>query len=423
MREARVRTTDEPATRSPVLALGLLTFAYGLNFLDRQILGILLGQIKAEFLLTDTQLGLLSGIAFALFYATLAVPIALLADRYNRVWIVTAALTLWSGFTALCGYATGFWSLFLARVGVGVGEAGGVAPSYSLVADLFPPSARARALAVFSMAVPIGGSLGVFIGGWIASEAGWRTAFIAVGLAGVIFAPLFRLLMREPRRGRFDPPAPAAPPIGETLRLLRSKPAFWLLAFGASASSMMGYGLIGWLPSFFQRSFGLTLIETSRFYSALGLIGGVTGIWLGGWLGDRLGKRSRSAYARVPAMAFLAAIPFYLAGLSTGSLAVAFVTFLIPSALSLAWLGPTLAAVQGMVPPATRATASAIFLLVNNLIGIGLGTLFLGAVSDALAARFGDQSLRWAIIAGMPLYLLAAGLFWAASRRLARDWP
>lgn len=409
-------------TRRPRLALALLFVVYALNFLDRQIMGILVGPIKAEFALSDTEVALLGGLAFALFYATLAVPIARFADRGDRVWIVTGALALWSGFTVLCGLAQGFVQLFLARLGVGIGEAGGVAPSYSMIADLFPPSARARALGVFSMAVPVGGALGTVIGGMVAAGAGWRTAFIVVGVAGLLFAPLFRLLMREPRRGGFDAAAPPAASMRQTLRLLGAKPSFWLLSLGASANSMMGYGLLLWLPSFLQRSFAMTLVEASQFFAALGLIGGLIGIGIGGLLGDRMGARNRAWYARLPAIAALLALPFYVAALSTQSTVALFVLLLIPGALTLVWLGPVLAAVQGMMPSTTRATASAIFLLVNNLIGIGLGTLLLGQLSDLFAARYGVESLRHAILWALPLYALSAALFWAASQRLERDW-
>jgi predicted MFS family arabinose efflux permease len=421
MREHSTVATGHHATR-PGMALALLTIVYGFNFLDRQIMGILAQPIKTELNLTDPELGLLGGLAFALLYSTLAVPIAIVADRANRTWIITIALALWSGFTALCGLAQNFTQLFLARVGVGVGEAGGVAPSYSLIADFFEPARRARALAVFSMAVPAGSAAGIVLGGWIAANVDWRTAFIMVGLAGVLFALPFRLLMREPQRGRFDPPSPPPASLIEVMRTLRRKPAFWLLSLGAAASSMMGYGLIFWLPSYFQRSLGLTLLETSQFYGALALFGGVLGIWLGGWLGDRFGSRNRAAYARVPAIAFLLVAPSYALGLSVTWLPSVFLILLVPTALSLLWLGPVIAAVQGMVPPAMRSTASAIFLLTNNLLGIGGGTYFLGRMSAFFADRYGVDSLKYAILAGLPLYVLAALLMWLASRRLVRDW-
>ena len=402
----------------------MLILVYTFNFIDRQIVGILAGPIKAELALTDTQLGLMGGLAFALFYTALGVPIGLLADRRSRTWIMTGALALWSGFTALCGLAQNFWQLFLARMGVGVGEAGGVAPAYSLIADYFPPDERARALAIYSFGIPIGSAAGIFLGGWIASAIDWRTAFIVVGLAGLALAPLFRLAVREPARGRFDPPRAdmTAPPIGVVLKTLAAKPSFWLLAFGAGSCSILGYGLIFWLPSFFARTYGLELFEVSQFYGSIILIGGIIGIWGGGWLGDRLGKADRAAYARIPAIAFLIAAPCYAAGVLSDSLPLTYALFLVPQALGLMWLGPVLSAVQHIAPATMRTTASAIFLFINNLIGIGLGTVLFGLISDRLAPSFGDQSLRYSILIGLSFYLLSAALFLLASRRLDRDW-
>lgn len=403
----------------------MLILVYTFNFIDRQIVGILAGPIKAELGLSDTQLGMMGGLAFALFYTALGVPIGLLADRKSRVWIMTAALALWSGFTAACGLAQNFWQLFLARMGVGVGEAGGVAPAYSLIADYFPPAERARALAVYSFGIPIGSALGIFLGGWIASAIDWRTAFIVVGLAGLALAPVFRLVVRDPVRGRFDPPRAqtTAPPFGEVMRTLAAKPSFWLLSFGAGSCSILGYGLIFWLPSFFARTYDLELFEVSKFYGSIILIGGMIGVWGGGWLGDRLGGGGdRGAYARIPAIAFLIAAPCYAIGVMSDWLPLTYAFFLIPQALGLMWLGPVLSAVQHIAPASMRTTASASFLFINNLIGIGLGTVLFGLISDKLAPSFGDQSLRYSILIGLSFYLLSAGLFFLASRRLHRDW-
>jgi MFS family permease len=404
--------------------LFMLIVVYTFNFIDRQIVGILAGPIKAELGLSDTQLGLMGGLAFALFYTALGVPIGLLADRKSRVWIMTAALALWSGFTALCGVAQNFWQLFLARMGVGVGEAGGVAPAYSLIADYFPPAERARALAVYSFGIPLGSAAGIFLGGWIASTVDWRTAFIVVGLAGVALAPLFRLAVRDPVRGRFDPPRAqaTAPPFAEVMRTLAAKPSFWLLSFGAGSCSILGYGLIFWLPSFFARTYGLELLQVSQFYGSIILVGGVIGIWGGGWLGDRLGGADRGAYARIPAVAFLIAAPCYAVGVMSNALPLTYAMFLIPQALGLMWLGPVLSAVQHIAPASMRTTASASFLFINNLIGIGVGTVLIGWISEQLAPSFGDQSLRYSILIGLSFYLLSAALFFLASRRLDRDW-
>lgn len=403
--------------------LGLLFLVYSFNFIDRQIIGILAAPIKAELGLSDTELGLMGGLAFALFYTALGVPIALAADRVSRRSIIAVALGLWSAFTALCGLAGGFWQLFLARLGVGVGEAGGVAPSYALIADYFRPDERARALAIFSFGIPVGSALGIFFGGWVATAIDWRFAFFAVGLGGLALVPVFRMGVPEPPRGRYDAvPATANPRVAQVLRSIAAKPAFWLLSFGASCSSMCGYGLLFWLPSYFGRSLGMELTAVSHFYGAIVLVGGLAGVWSGGWLGDRLGRSRKSAYAAVPALAFVAAVPLYAAAVTTSSLPLAFLLFLLPQALSLMWLGPVLSAIQHLVPSTMRATASACFLFINNLIGIGAGTLFFGMVSDGLVARYGDDSLRYAILIGLVFYLLAAMFLAFAARRLDRDW-
>jgi len=426
----------DPATGTPPAAapergrgyrlyvLFTLFLVYTFNFIDRQIVGILAGPIKAELGLTDTQLGLMGGIAFALFYTGLGIPIALLADRFNRAWIVTISLALWSGFTALCGFTHGFLQLFLCRVGVGVGEAGGVAPSYSLISDYFPPAERARAFAVFSFGIPVGSAAGILFGGLIAARIDWRMAFFACGAAGLVLTPLMAFTVREPVRGRFDPPGAktAAPPLGEVLRILAGKSSFWLIAFGASSSSALGYGLAFWMPQFLGRSFGMSLARLSIYYSAMALFGGLFGIWMGGYLGDRLGRTSKAAYALVPAMAFVLSIPFYAVGMLSTSLVLAFFVFLIPTALGLVWLGPVITSIQQLVPPAMRATASAVFLFINNLIGIGFGIFFFGKLSDVLVPRFGAESLRYSILIGLVFYVVAATLFFLASRRLERDW-
>lgn len=402
----------------------MLVLVYTFNFLDRQIVGILAVPIKADLGLTDTQLGLMGGLAFALFYTALGIPIAMFADRSNRTTIMTVALVLWSAMTAVCGLAQNFWQLFLARLGVGVGEAGGVAPAYSIVADYFPPHQRARALGVYSFGVPIGSALGIVFGGFIAHWVDWRTAFIVVGVAGVLIAPVFKLVVREPQRGRYDGPRGAGSPVSfrEVMRVLLAKRAFWGISFGAAASSMMGYGLFFWLPSFLVRSHGMALLDASLYYGAILLGGGIAGIWLGGWLADRFGTARRRVYALVPAIAFIATVPFFVGAVTSDSLVVAFVLFLVPTALGLAWLGPVLSAIQHIVPPGMRATASAIFLFVNNLIGIGLGTVALGALSDVLSVRYGADSLRYAILAGTVFYFIAAALFLLSAKRLERDW-
>ncbi len=429
------------AYRSYVLAILILVYTF--NFIDRQILGVLAIPIQEEFAVSDTQMGLMRGVAFAIFYSLLGVPIAWLADRTNRVWIMTIALALWSLMTAVCGLAQNAVHLFLARLGVGVGEAGGVAPAYSLISDYFPPERRARALAIYSFGIPIGSAVGIIFAGIITTILDWRSAFIILGVAGIALAPFFRMTMREPKRGSQDASGAqtAAVSFSDVLATLMRKRSFWFLSTGAAFSSMMGYGLFAWMPAFLSRSYADALPEffswaegwlvpdgagivlyASYFYGAIVLVGGVLGIWLGGELGDRLGGKNRSAFATIPATAFIAAVPFFVVGVLSNSLTLSFFVFMIPTALSLAWLGPVLSAFQHIVPPNMRATASAVFLLINNLIGIGVGDLAIGAMSDALSQAFGEESLRYSILAGTSFYLIAAALLFIASRYLEGDW-
>ncbi|HEY5710525.1 MAG TPA: MFS transporter [Allosphingosinicella sp.] len=404
----------------------ILLLAYIFNFIDRQIIGVLAVPIKAELALSDTQLSLMGGIAFALFYSGLAIPIAWLADRRSRVAIIAWSVGLWSLFTAACGLAQNFWHLFLARMGVGIGEAGGVAPSYALISDFYPRERRARALALFSLGIPIGSALGVFFGGWIASHLDWRSAFFIVGLAGLPAALLVRFFIPEPVRGGHDSidgsASEPAPPFATVAATLARTPSFWLLSFGAASGSILGYGLIFWLPSFFARSFHLELAEVGWFYGSIVLVGGVAGTWLGGWFGDRTGPGDPGAYARVPAICFLIAAPCFAFGLFAPSLWLGWLLFAIGQMLALAWLGPVIAAVQHIVPPNMRATASASFLFINNLIGIGFGIFFLGFMSDAMKAAHGADSLQYSILYGLGFYLLSSAIYFVASARLKKDW-
>ena len=409
--------------RSYVLAV--LVVVYTFNFIDRQIVGILAVPIKAELHLSDSQLGLMGGLAFALFYTLLGIPIARLADRVSRTGIMTVALALWSLMTAVCGLTHSFAQLFLARVGVGVGEAGGVAPAYSLICDYFPSKERARALSVYSFGIPVGAALGIVLGGYITSLLNWRMAFFIVGLLGLLATPLMRFTVREPERGALDAQrggGVGAPTLFEVIAVLARKPSFWGLSLGAACASMMGYGLFFWAPSFLVRSFHLSLLHASLSFGALVLVGGLIGIWSGGALADRYGEKRRAMYAYIPAMAFLATVPFYAAGVLSTTLWISFAVLLVPTALGLVWLGPVLAAVQHLVPGNMRATASALFLFINNLIGIGLGTTLIGLVSDLTRTRFGAESLRYAILAGTGFYLVAALLLFFAGRKLAKDW-
>ena len=397
----------------------LLLLAYIFNFLDRQILGILAQPIKADLGLSDTEFGAIGGLAFALLYSVLGVPLAYLADRTSRSAVIAGSLAVWSVFTALCGTATGYWQLFLYRLGVGIGEAGGVAPSYALIADYFPPERRSRALAIYSLGIPIGLAFGTLLGAYIAAWIDWRAAFLVMGIAGVLLAPVMLYFVRDPKR-----PAAAreSAPVAQAFAIVARKPSFWLMAFGASFSSLCGYGLALWTPSVFMRSFGLDLISTGQFVGSLLLIGGTAGVFAGGWLADRLGTRDRRWYAWLPAIAWLITAPAWVAGLLAPSLWIAWPLLLIPNALNILWLGPVITAVQHLVPREMRATASGSFLLINNLIGLGVGPLLIGGLSDSLTGTYGIEALRYAAVACTAFYLLAGLLMFLAARRLRADW-
>ena len=415
--DAQGRMAQSP---SSTLVLAMLLLVYTFNFLDRQILGILAQPIKADLGLSDAEFGAIGGLAFALLYSVMGVPLAVLADRTRRSWVIGGALMVWSSFTALCGTATGYAQLFLFRLGVGVGEAGGVAPSYALIADYFPPEKRARALAIYSLGVPIGLALGVLLGAYIASWVDWRAAFVTMGIAGIMIAPIFLYLVK-------DKPRPAATqaarePIGAVFAVLARKPAFWLLSVGAGLSSLCGYGLALWTPAILMRSYGIDLIQTGQFIGSILLIGGTMGVFAGGVLADRLGGWDRGWYAKLPMIAWGIAAPMFMLGLMAPSLWIMWPLLLIPNGLNILWLGPISTAVQHLVPRHQRATASASFLMINNLIGLGIGPLLMGAMSDYLSAGYGEDSLRMAAVMCVSFYLVAAAFAAFAITPLRRAW-
>ena len=405
---------------TPRVLLALLLLAYIFNFLDRQILGILAQPIKADLHLTDTQFGAIGGLAFALLYSVLGLPLAYLADRTSRSAVIAASVAVWSAFTALCGTVTGYTQLFLYRLGVGVGEAGGVAPSYALIADYFPPERRARALAIYSLGIPLGLAGGSLIGAYLAAWVGWRAAFLVMGVAGLILAPALKVFVR-------DLPKPAAgsvrqAPITEVFPLLARKPSFWLMAFASSSSSLIGYALALWTPAVIMRSFGLELVPTGQFLSSLLLIGGTAGVFAGGLLADRLGKSDRAWYARLPAIAWLISAAAWIAGLLAPNLWIAWPLLLVGNGVNILWLGPVITSVQHLAPARMRSTASGSFLLINNLIGLGVGPLLIGGLSDALKGTYGADALRNAAVVGTTFYVVAAILMLLAAKSLRKDW-
>lgn len=418
--------TDQTQPASPGwkthLCLVLLLIVYIFNFVDRQILSILAQPIKAELNLTDAQLGWLGGFAFAFVYTLLGIPAAIIAQRVGRVRLITAALLVWSAATAACGLATSWLTLALGRFGVGVGEAGGVAPSQSLISDLYPPAHRARAMAVFSLGVPLGSGLGIMFGGLLAATFDWRHAFVTIGLAGVLFAPLFFFGTR-----RHEPRTQADPvPARDRLRRLLRNRSLWLISLGASLSSVIGYGLMFWLPSVFMRSFKATLMSASFSFGLIVLIGGAIGILGGGFVADRLGAKSPRAFALVPAVAYLLCIPTYglvlmMPGLAFDTVA-GFALLILAQALGLVWMGPVIASLHHVVEPQDRALASAVFLFVTNIIGLGFGSWIMGAISDYLSYNYAANALKIAVTGGLAFYALGAGCFLLTALTLKSDW-
>lgn len=393
-----------------------MVVVYILNFIDRQILYMLLEDIKEELVLSDTQLGFLSGIAFAIFYSTLGLPIARYADRNSRSSVIAVALFVWSGMTALTSFSQSFWQLALARVGVGVGEAGCSPPAHSLISDLFPPQRRATALAIYAIGIPVGSGLGFFLGGWLGEFYGWRQAFLIVGLPGVLMAFLVHRFLHDPPRGATAPAKvePTSDPgNGETIRdvakFMWPIRSFRHIALAAALHGFYGYGSSAFLPSFFRRVHGMSQSEFGTYMAAILLTAGVLGTYLGGALTDKIGRRDRRWFLWLPALATLAGLPFSFLLYLYPDRQIAFLGLIPQTLLGLLYLGPTFAMTQSLVRPSMRALASAVLLLVINLIGLGLGPQFVGILSDLLAPRFGVESIRYAL-----LFTVVGGAVWSS---------
>ena len=412
-----------PAYRSYALSLFLLV--YIINFVDRQIFGILIEPIRLEIDLSDTQLGLLGGIAFAIFYTFAGIPIARWADVGVRKNIVALALVIWSVMTMFTSTAKGFGTLLIARVGVGIGEAGCSPPIHSLISDMYPEEERATALSTYALGIPIGAAIGTLLGGWIGEYFGWRMAFMVVGLPGIIVAIVVFFTVREPPRGHSEPDHVQVQkdlvPLADTLRFLWSLRAFRHLSFAGALHAFVGYGVGLFIPAFFMRVHGFGLAETSTYLFLIGLTG-IIGTYLGGYLGDRMGKKDKRWYMGIPGIATIISVPFAVLFYTTGDPMLAIVLAIPGAILGPMYLGPTFAMTQTLVPPAMRSTASAILLFVLNLIGLGLGPVFAGFLSDTLRPGYGEESIRYSL-----LILAVAGNIWStlhyylASRTLRED--
>jgi MFS family permease len=403
--------------------LGLLLVVYVVNFLDRQMLTILLEPIKREFELNDAQLGLLGGLAFAFFYTLLGIPIAMWADRGSRKKIIALALLVWSAMTAVTGFATSFATLLLARIGVGIGEAGGSPPSHSLLADYYPPERRGFALGVYAAGIPIGGAIGALAGGWIGAYFGWRTAFLVVGLPGILLALAVLLTLREPRRGESegDLAVGDAEKLGGVIRFLLRLPSFRHLSFAAALHGFYGYGAANFLPSFLARVHEVPLGLRGTLFAIL-LLSGSIGNVVGGRLADRYGARDARFYMWVPGIATFLGVPAAAAFYLWPTPYVAVAIGCLPVILGAMYLGPTFALTQTMVRPRMRALASAILLFTLNLIGLGGGPTFVGWLSDRLTPAYGVEAVRYALLYTVVVGALWATFhYWAGARTLRED--
>lgn len=409
-----------PRTGSRGLVLAMLCFVYVLNFLDRQLVSILAKPIQDGLQITDSQLGRITGFYFALFYCSIAIPVGWLADRTNRVKVLSVACGLWSAATAACGAAASYGQLVAARMAVGVGEAGGVPPSYAIISDSFPREQRGTAMGIFNLGPPLGSALGVAFGASLASAYDWRMPFYVVGAIGVFTAVLVWFLIPEPPRGQHDP-APAsmdAEPgasFGQAIRRFFGNRLLAVAAVASGAANFITYGLSNFATLFLMREKGMTLEEVALWYAlAVGLgMGG--GIYASGRLIDRYGARNKAAYATIPAISLVLALPFFVGFALADSWQMALALLFVPLFLNSFFLPATVTFVQGEVRPGERVISGALLLLVMNMVGLGLGPTFVGMASDWFMPHYGEHSLRMAFLALAPMYLIAALLFvWLA---------
>lgn len=404
--------TNPYANRKAVYyTLGLLTVVYSFNFIDRQLLAILQESIKADLDLSDGQLGLLTGFAFAVFYVTAGIPIARYADNANRRNVVAAALFVWSFMTALSGMVQNYTQLLLARIGVGVGEAGGSPPSHSIISDIFPPTKRASALGFYSTGVSFGILFGFLFGGWLNEFFGWRVAFFVVGVPGLILAALVRYTMAEPIRGLTEnrQASNESIPTMDIIRLLWSRKTFRHMAFGAALNAFAGYSISSWIASFFIRSHGMTTGELGTWLALIIGFGGAIGVFCGGLLADRLARTDRRWYTWLPALVGFVIVPFGAAVYLVDNPYLALALSAVPGVLHNVYLGNTLAVTHSLVGLRMRAMSSAILFFVLNMIGLGLGPWSVGMLSDYLTPTLGNDALRTAM-----LYLIPAAMLWSA---------
>lgn len=438
-REARVTTISEPAAAAPQrrvfsrsrirVALVLLLLVYMFNFIDRQIVNILAEPIAKELGLSDTQIGLMTGLSFALFYTVLGIPLARYADnlKTNRVTLISCCVALWSAMTAVGAFAQSFWQMLFARIGVGAGEAGCTPAATSLITDLVAPEQRARAMAFYGMGLPIGSLLGLAIGGIVSDHYGWRVALLIVGLPGLLLAIAFSLVVKEPRRDleamlqRPQETEEPKPTLMEVLHEIVHCRAFMWMLIGSCCSAFLAYGKGVWQIIYLIRSHDLS---PGTVGVGLGIASGLLGIcgtWLGGWLADKYGTKNPRHYLTAPILGALASVPILAIGYTTDNTALALVLIAVPAMLNGLGFGPTFATIQGLVRPQSRAMAVSIKLFAQTLIGLGLGPLGFGLISDAIKPIAGENSVQWVLLCAVSMLFISAFGDWRASLNMTRE--
>jgi predicted MFS family arabinose efflux permease len=408
--------------------LGVLTMVMILSIADRLILSILLEDIKAEFTLTDTQMGLLSGLAFTAFYVTFGMPIARLADRSNRKNIIAAAVAAWSLMTALCGAAVGFWSLFLARMGVGIGEAGGTGSGSSIIADYFDRHELSRAMGILTLGSTLGTAAGLMIGGFFADLLGWRMAFVALGIPGILLGLVVYFTVKEPVRGRLFTPTGSPDRqvgVGATLRDLARNKLYTRVTLAYGLQIVIGYAFATWLASIMARKFDISTGDIGFYLGLAFVLGGIPGPLLGGWLADRLAARNPRWRAWLAAIAALGCLPVYALCLMADQFWMFLGLFALGYLIYLLMQPATLALLQLAVPPSQRAFGVSVALVFNNVLGQAVGAFVIGMMSDALAPAYGPLSLGYAVLATSILFGVPGALayLWTAAAIDPRPAP
>jgi MFS family permease len=401
--------------------LVMLTLVYVFNFADRQILVILQESIKKEMQLSDTELGLLSGFIFAIFYAVLGIPIAQYADRGNRRNIVAGSLGLWSIMTSVSGFAGNFIQLLLARIGVGIGQSGESPAAHAMISDYFPLEKRSSALSIYSMGLYIGILIAFLMGGYLNQYYGWRTAFLVMGVPGIVFSLLFYVTVKEPNKGATDVRESTS---GKTyslraaLKLLFSNQIFLYLAIAIALHMFCIFALLNWAPSFLSRLHGMNNINIGISLGLIFGVSGATGTYVRKVLTDRLGKRDKRLHLKVPAYSILISILFSAGAIFFQNNYLTLFCLGVTAFLQSMYLGPFIAVAHSLVPAGMRALNSAIVLFILNLFGLGFGPLVVGIISDLLAPSLGIESLRWALSIILLVNVVSAAMFFAASKKI-----